>query len=83
MMLLKDLNVFQQIGQDLYMIAKFGRTQTWELWWPFPGQIVDNEGYGTAPWLMTPYKGPLNAPQEQSYINYLKRERMIIESCFG
>ena len=30
-MLLKDLQVFLQIGQDLYMIAEFGRTQTREL----------------------------------------------------
>ena len=30
-MLLKDLQVFRQIGQDLYMIAEFGRTQMWEL----------------------------------------------------
>ena len=30
-MLLKDSQVFRQIGQDLYMIAEFGRIQTWEL----------------------------------------------------
>ena len=32
---------------------------------------------------MTPHKEPLNAPQERSYNNCLKRECLIIERCFG
>ena len=40
MMLLKDLQVSWQIGQDLYMIAEFGRTQTWELVWQILGQML-------------------------------------------
>ena len=45
--------------------------------------LLGDEGYGIAPWLMTPYKEPLNAPQERLYNNCLKRERLIIERCFG
>ena len=38
-MLLKDLQVFREIDQNLYMIAEFGRTQTLELLRPIPGQM--------------------------------------------
>ena len=44
--------------------------------------LLGDEGYGIAPRLMTPYKEPLNVPQERSY-NCLKRERLSIERCFG
>ena len=45
--------------------------------------LFGDEGYGIAPWLMTPYKEPLNSPEERSYNNCLKRERLVIERCFG
>ena len=44
--------------------------------------LLGDEVYGIAPWLMTPYKEPFNAPQERSYNKCLKRERLIIERCF-
>ena len=47
---------------------------------------LGDEGYGIAPWLMTPYKEPLNAPQERSYsncLNMLKKGCLIIGRCFG
>ena len=72
--------MFRQIGKDLYMIAEFGRIQTWELG---DALLLGDEGYGIAPLLMTPYKEPLNAPQEWSYNNCLKIERLITERCFG
>ena len=41
--------------------------------------LLGDEDYGIAPWLMTPYKEPLNAPQERSYDKIIE----IIERCFG
>jgi hypothetical protein len=43
--------------------------------------LLADEGYGVAPWLMTPFRNP-DTPEEHSY-NRLHKERMIIERCFG
>lgn len=44
--------------------------------------LLGDEGYGIEPWLMTPFHNPNNDVQI-SYNNLLKRERVIIEQCFG
>jgi hypothetical protein len=44
--------------------------------------LLVDEGYGLAPWLMTPYRDPLTQEQ-QSYSKLHYRERGIIERCFG
>ncbi|KAK9687900.1 DDE superfamily endonuclease [Popillia japonica] len=41
-----------------------------------------DEGYGITPWLLTPYRNP-TTPQEIAYNTLHKRERVIIERCFG
>lgn len=44
--------------------------------------ILGDEGYGIAPWLMTPYRNP-QTPEELSYNKCFTKERVIIERCFG
>lgn len=44
--------------------------------------LLADEGYGVAPWLMTPYRQP-NAPHELAYNQLLTTERCTIERCFG
>ena len=44
--------------------------------------LLADEGYGCAPWLMTPYRNP-DTPQQRSYNRVLTAERVIIERCFG
>ncbi|KAK9730379.1 DDE superfamily endonuclease [Popillia japonica] len=46
------------------------------------GLILGDEGYGITPWLLTPYRNP-TTPQEIAYNTLHKRERVIIERCFG
>ncbi|KAJ8048621.1 Protein ALP1-like [Holothuria leucospilota] len=45
--------------------------------------LLGDEGYGVAPWFMTPFKEPLQSPEETSYNKCHKKERLIIERCFG
>ena len=44
--------------------------------------LLGDEGYGIAPWLMTPYKDPV-LQHERAFNNLHKKERVIIERCFG
>jgi hypothetical protein len=44
--------------------------------------LLGDEGYGIAPWLMTPYKNPA-VPEERAFNRIHKKERVIIERCFG
>lgn len=44
--------------------------------------LLGDSGYGICPWLMTPYREP-NTPQKEAYNALLKKERVIIERCFG
>jgi hypothetical protein len=44
--------------------------------------LLRNEGYGLAPWLMTPFKNP-QTPEERAYNKLFTKERVIIERCFG
>jgi hypothetical protein len=44
--------------------------------------LLADEGYGLAPWLMTPFRNPVSQEQ-QSYSKLHCRERGIIERCFG
>jgi hypothetical protein len=43
---------------------------------------LGDEGYGLAPWLMTPFRDPV-AQEQQSYNKLHCRERGIIERNFG
>ena len=45
--------------------------------------LLGDEGYGVAPWLMTPFKEPLDSEEKASYNRCHKNERQIIERCFG
>ena len=44
--------------------------------------LLGDEGYGLAPWLMTPYRNP-STPEQISFNRLHKKERVIIERCFG
>lgn len=44
--------------------------------------ILADNGYGIEPWLMTPCNNPSDL-QKSVIINYLTRERVIIERCSG
>jgi hypothetical protein len=44
--------------------------------------LLGDEGYGIAPWLMTPFKDP-KQPTEQCFNCLFTKERVIIERCFG
>jgi hypothetical protein len=44
--------------------------------------LLGDEGYGIAPWLMTPFKNP-QTPEERAYNKLFTKERVIIERCFG
>jgi hypothetical protein len=44
--------------------------------------LLGDEGYGIAPWLMTPYRDPA-LPEERSFSRIHKKERVVIERCFG
>ncbi|XP_037956632.1 putative nuclease HARBI1 [Teleopsis dalmanni] len=44
--------------------------------------LLGDEGYGIAPWLMTPFKNPSN-PNEALYNSTITKEKTIIERCFG
>ncbi|XP_047118925.1 putative nuclease HARBI1 [Schistocerca piceifrons] len=44
--------------------------------------ILGDEGYGIAPWLMTPFQNP-ETPDERAYNRLHSKERVIIERCFG
>lgn len=49
----------------------------------FPGAVLlGDDGYGLEPWLMTPFRNPNNA-LERAYNRLFKKERVIIERCFG
>lgn len=44
--------------------------------------ILGDQGYGLAPWLMTPFR-TLQTEEQQAFNKLHKRERCIIERCFG
>ena len=44
--------------------------------------LLGDEGYGLEPWLMTPYRNPIQ-DNHKSFNRLLKKERVIIERCFG
>lgn len=44
--------------------------------------LLADDGYGIEPWLMTPFRNPAPGP-ELNYNKLLKKERVIIERCFG
>jgi hypothetical protein len=44
--------------------------------------LLGDIGYGITPWLLTPYKTPAT-PAEIAYNKLHKKERVIIERCFG
>lgn len=44
--------------------------------------LLGDDGYGIEPWLMTPYRNPVE-PMQRAYNRLFKRERVIIERCFG
>lgn len=44
--------------------------------------LLADSGYGIEPWLMTPYRNPINNRQS-AYNQLLKTERVVIERCFG
>jgi hypothetical protein len=46
------------------------------------GHLLGDEGYGVAPWLMTPYGNPVQ-PHERTFNRIHKKERAVIERCFG
>jgi hypothetical protein len=46
------------------------------------GYLLGNEGYGIAPWLITPYRNPVQ-PAERTFNRIHKKEREVIERCFG
>ncbi|KAJ8929994.1 hypothetical protein NQ314_017265 [Rhamnusium bicolor] len=49
----------------------------------FPGALLlGGDGYGLEPWLVTPFRNPNNA-FERAYKRLFKKERVIIERCFG
>nr|CAI5845943.1 unnamed protein product [Callosobruchus analis] len=47
-----------------------------------PAVLLDDAGFGVAPWLMTPFRTP-DGPVQQAFNNMLTRERVTIERCFG
>ncbi|XP_049794950.1 putative nuclease HARBI1 [Schistocerca nitens] len=44
--------------------------------------ILGDEGYGIAPWLITPFQNP-ETPDERAYNRLHSKERAIIERCIG
>lgn len=44
--------------------------------------LLGDDGYGIEPWLMTPYVDPVDE-EKASFNRLLKKERVIIECCFG
>ncbi|XP_047116158.1 putative nuclease HARBI1 [Schistocerca piceifrons] len=44
--------------------------------------LLGDEGYGLEPWLMTPFRNPTE-DSHKSFNNLLKKERVLIERCFG
>ncbi|CAH2004989.1 unnamed protein product [Acanthoscelides obtectus] len=44
--------------------------------------LLGDEGYGTAPWLLTPFKNP-TTPIQENYNLIHAKERCVIERCFG
>lgn len=44
--------------------------------------LLGDEGYGLEPWLMTPFRNPTE-DSFKSFNNLLKKERVVIERCFG
>ena len=44
--------------------------------------LLGDEGYGLEPWLMTPYRNPTQE-KHLAYNRLLKKQRVIIERCFG
>ncbi|XP_058840786.1 putative nuclease HARBI1 [Topomyia yanbarensis] len=49
---------------------------------PAEALLLGDDGYGIAPWVMTPYRNP-NTPQQQRYNKIHSSERVIIERVFG
>jgi hypothetical protein len=44
--------------------------------------MLGDDGYGIEPWLMTLYRNTVK-PMQRAYNRLFKRERVIIERCFG
>ncbi|CAH1993118.1 unnamed protein product [Acanthoscelides obtectus] len=45
--------------------------------------LIADQGYGIEPWLMTPYREPVNIDVKKAYNKLLSKERVVIEQCFG
>ncbi|XP_021697550.1 putative nuclease HARBI1 [Aedes aegypti] len=49
---------------------------------PAGALLIGDEGYGIAPWIMTPYRNP-NIPIHMHYNKIFCRERVVVERVFG
>ena len=49
----------------------------------YKGTLLGDEGYGIAPFLMTPFPNPVVDPREKRYNKLHTQNRVVIEQCFG
>ena len=59
------------------MTAGFGEILMWGALMANSGTdalLLGDAGYGVAPWLMTPFKEPLQSPQKTLYNIYMSQE---------
>ncbi|CAH2010518.1 unnamed protein product [Acanthoscelides obtectus] len=45
--------------------------------------LIADQGCGIEPWLMTPYREPVNIDVKKAYNKLLSKERVVLEQCFG